>query len=405
MAIFYFTTRTRDEEFNDFIEAETLETAKLALEDRKIRFKDLHQAGILEFEIDLTPILGLNQTDLLHMTKFFAALLRAGVPIIRTLELVKFNTANTAIKRALNTVLWNIQKGYTVTEAIKREDRIFPPWYYNLVAIGEGSGELVQALERICELLARQIELKRKIIKAIAYPLFTLCVSMGLVVYLLVFIVPKFKEIYGRFGKALPLPTQVLISTSDIFLHNYKTLIIVGICIVIFIMFFRNTKTGQAIWNAVQMDIPLIGPVFLTYNTALFSKNLSTLLSSGVHIMSALESVAEVMENRNFKENIHTARDTIEEGKGFAFGLKRKDPIVPTLALNMIEIGEEAGSLPEMLNNVAEFYNIEVEEKIGTLTGSIEPILLIFLGVIIGGIVISLYLPIFGLAKVLSGGH
>jgi type IV pilus assembly protein PilC len=341
-------------------------------------------------------------SELYHFTRLFATLTRAGIPLLETLELLANRVNNAKLQQSLNEIARNVKEGNGLKASFEKHPEAFDKTYLQLLEVGEESGNLPQVLDRLTILLRKKIQLRGMIIKALTYPVLVLVLSTVVVAAILIKIVPRFKEIYAKFGGELPAMTRFTLGLSDL-LIGYFPLFILGI-LGLFAIFYAGKKTrkGKEIYDRIVLKLPLFGAMFHTYEIAGFAKSFSMLVHSGITVTASLDLIQQAVDRFPIKMALATANDSIKDGNGISSSFDAQIPWLPELLNRMVAVGERSGNLPEMLDHVADFYEEEFNNKIETLASLIEPMLIVFLGVVIGGIVISLYLPIFGMARLIS---
>jgi type IV pilus assembly protein PilC len=309
---------------------------------------------------------------------------------------------NAKLQQSLNEIARNVKEGNGLKASFEKHPEAFDKTYLQLLEVGEESGNLPQVLDRLTILLRKKIQLRGMIIKALTYPVLVLVLSTVVVAAILIKIVPRFKEIYAKFGGELPAMTRFTLGLSDL-LIGYFPLFILGI-LGLFAIFYAGKKTrkGKEIYDRIVLKLPLFGAMFHTYEIAGFAKSFSMLVHSGITVTASLDLIQQAVDRFPIKMALATANDSIKDGNGISSSFDAQIPWLPELLNRMVAVGERSGNLPEMLDHVADFYEEEFNNKIETLASLIEPMLIVFLGVVIGGIVISLYLPIFGMARLIS---
>jgi len=341
-------------------------------------------------------------SELFHFTRLFGTLIKAGLPILEALETIRERTTNQHFQNVLNQIYGDIQSGTNMGTAFGAHPDVFDFTYQSMIKVGEESGELGRVLQRLVLLLDRKIKLRRAIRRALTYPILVLCISSLVTYAILTFIVPRFKEIYKRFGGDLPGITKFTISTSD-FLLEHSVGLFIGLALVILLIHFAGkTRTGKRIFDHIILSLPLLGPMFHTFEIAQFSQNFSILIHSGVTVTTSLDILNSAISREPIREAAIAANEAIRSGKPMGESFGSQEPWFPDLFNRMVAVGERSGNLTEMLDHIAEFYEEEFHNRVETLASLIEPILIVFLGLVIGGIVISLYLPIFGMAKLIA---
>ncbi len=358
-----------------------------------------------ELEVEKTPISfggGVKDDELYHFTRLFGTLTRAGIPIIETLEMLVNRADSQTMKDALKNIVASISDGNSLKSSFEKYPKIFDRTYLQLLEVGEESGKMPQVLERLTGLLKKRIQLRGMIIKALTYPMLVMVLSFIVVGAILIKIVPRFKEIYAKFGGDLPAITKFTLACSDALINYFPAFAGGTVLFVIILVLLKRTATGKRLYDRTVLSLPLFGQMFHTYEIAGFAKSFSMLIHSGITVTSAMELIRQSVDREPIRESITTAAEMIRQGKDIAQSFDSQLPWLPELLNRMVAVGERSGNLPEMLDHVSDFYEEEFNNKVETLASLIEPMLIVFLGVIIGGIVVSLYLPIFGMAKLIS---
>jgi len=341
--------------------------------------------------------------DLTMFCRQFATMINAGVTMVRCLAVLEQQTTSPNLKKVIREVQYSVEGGETLTRSLSRFPRIFSNLFIGLVRAGEVGGVLDETLDRLATFLEEDLKLKRKVKSAMTYPVIVLTLAIGIVVFLVTFIVPKFMDLFKEFNVKMPAPTQFLITCSDFMTNPVNDAVIVGVIVlgVIGINRIKATKTGRRYWDKLMLKAPVFG--LLTHRIALarFSRTMSTLMTSGVPILQSLETVAAAIDNAVLETAILDARTAVREGQRLGEPLERSK-LFPPMVIQMISVGEETGSLDSMLNKVADFYEAEVDAMLESLTAALEPLLIVFLGVIVGFIVIAMFLPLVEIIKTLS---
>lgn len=342
--------------------------------------------------------------DLTMFCRQFATMIGAGVSLVRCLAVLEQQAGSAALKAIIREVQYSVESGETLTRSLSQFPRVFSNLFVGLVRAGEVGGVLEDTLDRLATFLEEDLNLKRKVKSAMTYPIIVMVAAVGIVIGLVTFIVPKFIELFTDFELTLPAPTLFLVSVSNFLTNWVNDLIMVGTIIVLSIAInrFKATKTGKMYWDKMMLKLPILGKLNHMIALARFSRTLSTLMASGVPILQALETVAGALDNEVVAAALLDARNAIREGERIAEPLARSK-LFPPLVLQMISIGEETGSLDAMLGKVADFYEAEVDAAIESLTSAIEPLLIIFLGGVVGFIVVAMFLPLVKLINGLSG--
>jgi len=400
MKRFHVSYRTSTGSLNSrLISAENVEEA-----EGIARFEGIWPEKIIEEKgrsIFLKPFGWVSLGELYHFTWMFAALTRAGFPILEALDFLAERSSHGILKVTLRDIFEKIQSGSGMKAAFAAHPTVFDLTYQSLVGIGEETGELNKILSRLRDLIGRKIKLRRDLIHALSYPIIVLGLSILIVWAILKYIVPKFVEIYGRYGEELPGLTQFVISCSDFVIkYTIQTLVVI-LLIIILGYFIRNTRWGKPLWDRVILYLPIAGPMIHDYDIAHFARSFSILFHSGVPLLTALEILIPTVERVPIREAIVNATQEISSGKSIGESFLAQEPWFPDVFNRMLIVGERSGFLSEMLDHIADYYEESFNKYVDTLTTLIEPFLIVFLGGIIAIITIALYLPIFALGKVI----
>ena len=341
------------------------------------------------------------QKDLAPFSRQMAAMLSAGMPIVAALETLEEQAANPNFKIVIGSLKRNIEGGSSFSESLQQIPDVFDVLYVNMVRAGEQSGQFAETMRRIGDLLEATARLRRKVKSAMTYPVVVLSLSLIIASGMIIFIVPVFAGMFNDFGGKLPAPTQFLVDLSA-GIKKYAAIIIPAIMLTIW-GFKRWKKTASGAWAMDRMALkaPVFGLLTQKVAIARFSRNLSQLVQSGVPILNALEIVAKAANNLVIESAIMDARKAVEHGDTLSSGLEGKD-CIPKLVVRMLSAGEKTGKVDEMLGSVADTYDDEVEAMLASLTSLLEPLLMVFLGVVIGGIVVCMFLPIFKMVDVIK---
>ncbi|MEN2986401.1 MAG: type II secretion system F family protein [Thermodesulfovibrionaceae bacterium] len=344
------------------------------------------------------------QKDILFFTRQFATLFSSGVPVVQALDALISQIKRRSFRKVLTQMRNDIEKGSSLADAMKKHPKVFSSLYINMVRAGEEGGILEKVLHRLADYLEKIIKLKRKIISAMIYPSIVIGVAVIVVAVIMIFVIPTFAKLFGEMGMDLPLPTRITIGLSN-FMASSALYIMGGVIgFFVFIRLFRRTPQGKKIIDTILLKIPLIGKILLKSSLSKFARTLGTLLGSGVPILNAMEISAKASGNKVIEDVVLQMRDLITEGKSLTDTLKMKPTLFPPIFVQMVSVGESTGGTDEMLNKVADFYDEEVDAAVANLMNMLEPAMIVFLGVTIGYIVISLYLPIFKLGEVVGRG-
>ncbi|WP_345802278.1 type II secretion system F family protein [Microbacterium sp. AZCO] len=325
-----------------------------------------------------------------------AGLLTAGLPLMRTLAVLIDQTDDKSLKPALIAVQADVEGGSSFSAALARHPQTFPPLLLSIVRVGESGGFLARALSSIADNYKREAELQNKIRAAITYPLIVLSIAIIGVLVMVTFVVPIFEQMFQGIGGELPLPTQILVTISKNMVWILPLLVIVVAIIWIWWVRNRHTEQVRRVVDPLKLKLPIFGKVATKIAVARFARNLSMMLDAGVPIIQALSIVGQASNNWKIEGAVRDIQESIRQGRSFA-GPLAKAEVFPAMVAQMVAVGEESGTLVEMLASIADFYEDEVETATSQLSATIEPLLIVIIGIVIGGMVISLYLPIFTL--------
>jgi type IV pilus assembly protein PilC len=335
--------------------------------------------------------------DIILFARQFSTMIDAGLPIIQCLEILNTQQSNKTFKRMIKEVKEQVEGGATLAEALKRFPKHFDDLFVNMIAAGEAGGILDAILRRLAAYMEKAAKLKSQVKGAMTYPIVTLVIAAGVLGVILVFVIPVFQEMFADFGGELPVPTQIVVAMSET-VKSKILYIIIGMFILGFALKKSYaTERGQDIVDDVVLKIPVFGELLRKVAVAKFTRTMGTMLASGVAILEALDIVAKTSGNRTIEKAIYDVRSGIAEGRTMADPLAESG-VFPAMVCQMISVGESTGALDAMLEKIADFYDEEVDQAVENLTSLIEPFMLVFLGVTIGGLVIAMYLPIFKMA-------
>jgi type IV pilus assembly protein PilC len=345
--------------------------------------------------------------ELAIFTRQFSVMIDAGLPLVQCIDILAEQQENVFFKETLHQVRQNVEEGATLHAALEKHPKVFDNLYTHMVEAGEAGGVLDLILQRLSTLIEKIVKLKRSIISASIYPTAVILVAVGAIAVIMVVVIPQFEQIFLGLlgpGEALPLPTRIIMGISG-FLAGWGGLALLATIIgsAIGINFYYKTPKGRWQLDGLMLKTPILGPILRKISVARFSRILSTLLSSGVPILQALEITAKTAGNIIVEDAILKVRAGVERGESFVEPLKATD-VFPHMVGQMVGVGEQTGALDAMLGKIADFYEEEVDTAIADLLTMIEPVLIAFLGITIGSIVISMYLPLFTLIGKLSGG-
>lgn len=337
-----------------------------------------------------------STADIANFNRQVADLIGAGIPLVKALSILLKQTPNEKMKEVIADVLDSVQEGATFAESLKRHPRVFTKLYVAMVRSGEAGGMLQDVLNRLADFSESEEQLKGKIKAALAYPVVMILAGSVAVFIMFSYVIPKITSTFEQLGQTLPTMTQFLITLSKWF-ESYWWAIIGGVFLALLMFFqFTTSKEGRLLWHRLQLQLPLIGPLVQKREVARFARTLGSLLRNGVSILTALDIVREVVDNSIVKGEVDKVVDAITQGSSVAQPLA-ESRVFPSVAVNMIAIGEETGRLPDVLLRISESFEVQVERSVRTMTSLIEPIIICVMGLVVGFIVISMLLPIFSL--------
>ena len=341
-------------------------------------------------------------SDLAIFARQFSTMLDAGVSLIRCLDVLQAQTNNARLRKILMDLSARVESGESLSRSMARHPKAFSQLIIGLIRAGEVGGVLEESLQRIAGFLEKDVELRRKIRSAMTYPVIVLLAAIGIVIFLVSWLVPQFAQLFKELGiENLPAPTQFLVDLSALFTQRYYVVLIAVAAVFIAYKLFVSTRVGRRVADRVKLRVPVFGPLHHKIVMARFSRTMGTLLASGVPILQAMETVAGVVGNSVVSDAVIESRARIREGEKIADPLQRSK-MFPPMVVHMVSVGEESGSLDHMLNKIADFYENEVEMTIASLTAAIEPVMIVLLGFIVGFIVISMFLPMIEVISNLS---
>jgi type IV pilus assembly protein PilC len=331
----------------------------------------------------------------------FATMINSGLSLLRSLYILAEQTENKALASVVNQVRMDVEKGSSLSQALAKHPKAFNRLYVSMVRAGEIGGALDSVLLRLADTIEKQVELRRKVKSAMTYPVVVAALVLVIVTAMLLFVIPMFENIYKELGGSLPAPTQFLINISKVIRKWWWAIFILEIGGAIFFKRWINSEEGRKKWDAIKLKVPVFGKLVRKTALARFSRTLSALVRSGVPILESLDIVAETSGNNVVAEAVWDTQTAVKNGEPLSKRLE-DHPVFPPMVVQMMAVGEETGALDEMLDKIADFYDQEVEATVDALTSLIEPILIVVMGVCVGGMIISLYLPMFNVIKLIK---
>jgi len=350
-----------------------------------------------EINIKIPGFGGVTSKDLLIFTRQFSVMIDAGLPLVQALEIIATQADNREFRRVLMDVKIRVESGSTFADGLAQHPKVFDELFVQLVRAGEIGGILDTILQRLGAYIEKNEKLKRRVKGAMVYPSIVLIVAVGVTLVLLMFVTPTFEKMFKDFGGAMPAPTQFLIDLSHAMTSYWYLIFGAPVALAVAWKAWVGTDRGRRQWDAFVLKVPVFGPLVRKVAVARFSRTLGTMLSSGVPILDAMEIVAKSAGNKVIERAILVVRTRIAEGKNIA-GPLADTKVFPPMVVQMIGVGEATGAMDTMLEKIGDFYDDEVDVAVGALTSMIEPIMMVFLGGVVGGFLVAMYLPIFSIA-------
>lgn len=337
----------------------------------------------------------INEEGLTIFTRQLSTLLQAGLPLVKAIDVMAKQEKRPAFRSVLEDLADNVRSGNPFSDGLLRYPKLFDHLFVNMVRAGEAGGVLDVVLDRLSFFKEKTLKTKKKVKSAMIYPIVVMVVAFLIVALLMIFVVPKFQDIFRDMlrGAELPLPTQILITVSEFVKGNAILLLIAGFLLFFGFKFLKSTTKGKALWDRFILKLPQFGELFTKAIIARFTRTFSTLMSSGVPILQAINITRDILGNVVYEKAINKVHDAVRDGEPMAKSMEA-EKVFPDMVTSMVEVGEEAGDLPEMLGRVADNYEEDVDNAVASITSIIEPIMIVFLAVVVGGIVIALFLPI-----------
>ncbi len=337
--------------------------------------------------------------DIVIFTRQLSTMINAGLPLVQGIEILEKQQSNPTFKTALGEIRQDVEAGSTLADSMRKKPKVFDNLFTNMIEAGETGGILDTILGRLATFMEKSMALKKKIKGAMTYPTICLAISLLILVIILVFVVPVFSKMFEDFGSTLPVPTQIVVNLSEFFKNNIMYIVMALFFVVMIIKKIYGTEKGRFSIDKGLLNTPVIGILLRKVAVAKFTRTLSTMLQSGVPILEALQVVAKTAGNKVIEKAVFRVGDSIAEGRPIAEPLEECG-VFPNMVVQMINVGETVGALDAMLEKIADFYDEEVDQAVENLTAMIEPFMMVFLGGMIGGLVVAMYLPIFKIASV-----
>ena len=398
MPVFEFTARNlKGDLVQDKIDLPTRDDVIAHLRKNKMVVVQVRQAP-KELKINFKFGSGIKTRDIVIMTRQFATMINSGLPLVQALDILSQQTENKTLADVLRAVVYDVESGHTLADALRKHPKAFSDLYVNMVAAGEAGGILDTILVRLAQFLEKNDLIVRKVKGAMIYPGVIMSVATIAIAVLLIFVIPTFQSMFASAGIQLPLPTRIVIGASFVLSHYWWAIILVIGGALFAITRYYKTETGKLQIDKLLLKAPVLGDVLRKSAVSRFTRTLGTLVSSGVSILDGLEITARTAGNMVIHNAVMESRASIAGGETIA-GPLAKSKVFPPMVISMISVGEQTGGLDEMLSKIADFYDDEVDAAVSALLSIMEPIMIVVLGVIVGGMVVAMYLPIFDMVN------
>lgn len=401
MAVYKYVAKSKEAQtLSGVLEAKTQSEAEDILRSKNlviISLRETQGKGLLKKKLAGKVALD----DLVVFSRQLATMIDSGMTLVSSLDILRAQTENKMLAQIIHQLYNDVESGKSFCDAIAKYPAAFSEFYINMIKAGEASGTLDAVLERLALYLEKTAALRRKVQSSLVYPAVIVSMAVLITSVLLIKVVPTFKSIFETLGGKLPLPTQILILISDVFRQFFLVFLIILILLVIWLKRYIATPKGRYLFDKLTLRLPVFGTLFLKAAVARFTRTFSTLVKSGIPILNALEIVAKTAGNKVIEEAIENSRQAVRQGESISSPLERSK-VLPVMVVRMIGVGEKTGELEKMLGKIADFYEEQVDNAVSGLTSVIEPIVIALLGIVIGGIVIALFLPIFKISELVT---
>ena len=397
----YKVKNLKGETIEGTVEALNQEGAIEVLTNRKMIIISLVESGALPFwrrPVEIPFFNKVQPRDMVFLSRQLSVMISAGLPLVKALDVLSKQTSKPYLKTVINSIAGDVRGGTRFSTALAKYPNVFDDFYINMVRAGETAGKLDEVLNYLADEQEKSFDLMSKIKGAMIYPAFVIVAVVSVMILMLVFVIPQLTSILKEAGVELPLPTRILIGLSEFFQAYFILIIIVVLVSVVALSFFFKSRTGKLLCDKTLIRLPVFGPLFQKVYLIRFTRSLSTLIIGGIPISSGLKIVAEIVGNIVYKETILNAVIEVEEGRSISGSFLNASHI-PKMLSHLMAIGEQTGSLDEVLGKIADFYSREVENILSKLVTLLEPIIIIFLGIIVGGMVAAIILPMYKLAS------
>lgn len=402
MPLFKYSARVRatSQVMEGTIDVASQDAAMAILRDRGLVVTSIEKSRVRAQRKRTGGSITIN--DMVIFCRQLCVIVNAGLPLIEGLNILSEQMENPRFRDIIKQIEKDVESGMSFTEGLAKHPKVFNTLFINLVKAGEASGMLDSILQQLSIYLEKSASLQRKVKSAMIYPSIVISVAVIIVTLLMVKVIPAFEQIFDGFGATLPKPTQILIDISYFVRKNLFLMIIGGAGFLFLLKRYISTTKGRYQFDSFCLNVPVFGVLVRKVAVAKFTRTFSTLLKSGVNILVALEIVAKTAGNSVVEEAINNVRSSIKEGESIA-GPLRESGVMPPMVIRMIDVGERTGALDSMLEKIADFYEEQVDVAVSGLTTILEPILIVFLGVVVGGVVIAMFMPLFKMTSIIKG--
>jgi len=342
-----------------------------------------------------------SMDDLVILFRQLATMIEAGIPVVTSFDILAEQSENPALKQVLSNVKDSVNTGSSLSDAMMKHPKVFSPLFVHMIRAGESSGALDVILDRVASYIEKTSALQKKIKSALIYPAVVTTMALLITLVLLIKVIPVFKGIFAGFGAKLPGPTQFLINLSDFIRHYSWVFVILIVLVVMAFRLYTRTEKGRLRVDTLKLKMPIYGPLLRKVAISKFTRTLSTLVKSGVPILAALEIVAKTAGNVAVEQSVDNVRSSVRDGESIAAPMERSG-IFPSMVTRMVSVGEKSGQLEKMLSKISDFYDTQVDTAVDGLTSMIEPLIIAFLGIVIGTIVLCMFLPIFKISSIIQ---
>jgi MSHA biogenesis protein MshG len=393
----YFTYKAKNQ-LGEIISGEMEGTSDNLVAESLIK-SGLYPFSIEEKKENIKQSVGKKKLDILAFTRQLYILVRSGVPISRALKTMETSNENLELRTIFKEVRVGLDNGYELYVSLQKHPKVFTPFYVNMVRVGELTGRLEETLSELYNFLEFEQEIKSRAKSALRYPMFVIGAMVIAFVIMMIFVIPTFGNIYGGFGAKLPLPTRILIETSNFMMSYGFFILLLGVAGIYMFLSYIKTEIGNFWWSRFKLNIPIVGKILKKAVLARFSKSFSLSLKSGIPVVQSLNTICYVIENSYFEKHIETMKESIERGNTLYNSMKNTGVFEP-LVLEMFSTGEESGELEAMCDEVSYMYDKEIDYELKNLSSYIEPIMLLILGVMVLILALGIFLPIWDLGSV-----